>query len=148
MILAFKYRANLKIPLRRSNQGCGYCPLGLLCRRVQKSMFVCPWLAAGSLGRWLGHEIGTSSSIGPVFGPAGSTLNTLGVQKQDHFVLGGRMSSIWSILNYRVLTCVGHVWTFLDPSCTIVPKGPPLPCGCNLVTRLDPWGHARTIVHG
>ena len=45
------------------------------------------------------------------------------------------MRSIWSILNYHVLTCVGHVWIFLDPSCTIVPEGPPLPCGCNLVIQ-------------
>ena len=97
-----------------------FAPKGLLCRGVYKSMLVSVWLLApGSVGRSVGHEIGTSSSIGSVFGPAGSTLNTLGVQKQDHFVLGGRMSLIWQILNYRVLMCVGHVWTPLHKSPTI-----------------------------
>ena len=86
----------------RSNNNCPF--RGLLCRRVQKSMFVTsllPCIHPVSRNRQM-------EAIGTGFWNTSELMLNFGGPKTGTFLLGGKISTIWLDSNYRV-SCVGRL---------------------------------------
>ena len=113
-----------------------------MCRGLQKSLFVTSCLRCHEIGRW--------RLAGPVCGPSTKAHDGLGVQKRARYVRYRQMASIGTRLRtihegsrrfwYIIILGRGARRSVYDKSCrvlyTIVPSGPPLPCGCNLVSLI------------
>ena len=104
-------------------------PKGLLCRGVWKNMLVCPCVHPHPMSRNRSADLFLAS-----FWNVSRAMLNPRVQKLDHFVLGrpGERKSAGFEL-WRTYVAPGPSSTGL--LYTIVPSGPPLPCGCYLVLQ-------------
>ena len=97
-------------------------PKGLLCRRVQKSMFVCPFRPFRSGCHEIGYRTGSVTTC--------ELTMKFGGPKTDPFRSQRKRLAFRPVLNYSMwralITCP-------NPPTQIVPEGPPMPCGCYLV---------------
>ena len=117
-----------------------FAPKGLLCRGVWKIMLVCPCVRIHPMSRNRSADLFLAS-----FWNVSRAMLNPRVQKLDHFVLGrpGERKSAGFEL-WRTDVAPGPSSTGL--LYTIVPSGPPLPCGCYLVKETKFIGYIKTIL--